>query len=320
MNSIGFAWPWCFLLLALPCLVRLLPPVPGAALRVPSVRSMESRIGSHLVSPLGSRIVPRISAATWVALLAWLLLVAAAARPQMPGALLSQQSGRDLMLAIDVSASMATRDLQFDGKPLERLQAARNVAGSFIRQREQAGRDRVGLVVFGSQAYLHTPLSFDLHAVRAALDTAETGLAGRETALGDAIALSTKHLGTQPRDARVLILVSDGANTAGTLEPMRAAWLAQREDVRIHAIGIGASAELDEATLKGIAAQTGGLYVRATDAAAISDFFRHVDQLESAPHARSPVRRAQELYVWPLAGAFLLACALVLIRVRKVLT
>lgn len=306
MNNIDFAWPWCFLLLPLPWLVRLLPPVPEAALRVPSVPSVDLRI------------VSRASMATGVALFAWLLLVIAAARPQAPGTLLSQESGRDLMLAVDVSASMATRDLQSDGKPIERLQAARDVAASFIRQRERTGSDRIGLVVFGSQAYLHTPLSFDLHAVRAALDTAETGLAGRETALGDAIALSTKHLGAQPRDARVLILLSDGANTAGTLDPMRAAWLAQREEVRIHVIGIGANAELDEATLKGIAVQTGGIYLRATDATAISDFFRHVDQLESVPHARAPVRRAQELYVWPLAGAFLLACMLILLRMRKV--
>lgn len=309
MNGIAFAWPWCFALLPLPWLVRLLPPLPGTALRVPSVPPMASRAAS------GSLF--RLPRATWIALLAWLLLVIASARPLVPGAIVSPQGGHDLMLAIDVSASMATRDLQSNGKAIERLQAARDVAGNFIIQRQRAGGDRVGLVVFGSQAYLHTPLSFDLHAVRTALDTAETGLAGRETAIGDAIALSTKHFGTQPREARALILLSDGANTAGVLAPMRAAWLAQRAGIRIHAIGIGASGELDETTLKGITAQTGGIYLRATDAAAISDFFRHVDRLESAAHTAAPVRSAQELYAWPLAGVFALACVLMLLRMRR---
>lgn len=306
MSAIGFAWPLCFLALPLPWLLRrLLPPVAGVALRVPSL------------PPAAADVAARVTASTWIAALAWLLLVTAAARPQVPGRLLAQE-GRDMMLAVDVSASMATRDLLLDGRPVERLQAARSIAGDFIRRREEARADRIGLVVFGTQAYLHTPPSFDLHAVRAALDTAETGLAGRETALGDAIALATKHLSALPDHARVLVLLSDGANTAGTLAPLRAAWLAQRENVRIHAVGIGAGAELDEATLKGIAEQTGGVYLRATDAAAIGEFFRSIERLEAATHGAPPLRRAQELYAWPLGLAFVLACGLALRRTREV--
>lgn len=308
MSAIGFAWPWCFLALPLPWLLRrLLPPVAGVALRMPSL------------PPAAADVTARVTASTWIAALAWLLLVTAAARPQVPGQLLAQE-GRDMMLAVDVSASMATRDLLLDGRPVERLQAARSIAGDFIRRREAARADRIGLVVFGTQAYLHTPPSFDLHAVRAALDTAETGLAGHETALGDAIALATKHLSALPDQARVLVLLSDGANTAGTLAPLRAAWLAQRENVRIHAVGIGAGAELDETTLKGIAEQTGGVYLRATDAAAIGEFFRSIERLEAAAHGAPPLRRAQELYAWPLGLAFVLACGLALRRTREVRT
>ncbi|HWJ95047.1 MAG TPA: VWA domain-containing protein [Telluria sp.] len=305
MNGIDFAWPWCFLALPLPWLARrLLQPAGSVALRVPAL------------PPVAAGMPARASAALLIAALAWLLLVVAAMRPQAPGAPetpAAPHGGRDLLLAFDVSASMATRDLEMDGRPVARLDAARALAGTFLRGRDG---DRVGLIVFGAQAYLHTPLTFDLVAVRDALGTADTGLAGRETALGDAIALATKHLRAQPVEARVLVLLSDGASTAGTLDPMRAAWLAQREKVRVHTVGIGA-AELDAATLKGIAEQTGGLYARATDAAALRAFFDRLTQIELAASA-APHRPVRELYPWPLGAAFVLSCWLALRRAREV--
>lgn len=305
MTAIGFAWPWCFVALPLPWLARrLLRPALGTALRVPSL------------PPIAAGLPARANTAMLIAALAWLLLVFAAMRPQAPaepGTAVAPHSGRDLLLAFDVSASMTTRDLEMDGRPVERLHAARALAGEFLRGRDG---DRVGLIVFGTQAYLHTPLTFDLSAVRAALDTAQTGLAGRETALGDAIALATKHLRTQPAEARVLVLLSDGANTAGTLEPLRGAWLAQRENVRVHTVGIG-SAELDEATLKGIAEQTGGMHARATDGTALRAFFNRIGQIEPAASA-APRRAMRELYPWPLGIAFVLACWLALRRTHGV--
>lgn len=311
MSGIVFAWPWCFLALPLPWLLRrMLAPVPGEALRMPPL-------------PAAAPHAPARAAGTlWLAVLGWLLLVTAAARPQMPGEMIDRHGGRSLMLAFDVSASMAVRDLQLDGRPLERLQAARQLAGDFLLRRERAGRDRVGLVVFGSQAYLHTPLTYDLAAVRDALGTAEVGLAGRETALGDAIALAVRHLNTapetEPDSARALVLLSDGASTAGALAPLRAAWLAQREKVRVHAVGIGSAAELDEETLQGIAGQTGGTYLRATDGAALDAFFRQVDRIERAgPDGGPPLRHLHELYARPLGLAFALACWLLLRRPGK---
>ena len=293
----SFAWPWLFLTLPLPWLMRLLlaPAPTGAALRVPRLPDAVP----------ASRLLTRYP--LWIAALAWLLLVAAAARPQLPGqATPATHQSRDVMLAFDVSMSMATADLQHEGRRIERLEAARRFADAFLARHQG---DRIGLVVFGAQAYLHTPMTFDLHAVRVALEGVQAGLAGRETALGDAIALSVKYLKPLPENQRVLILLTDGANTAGTLAPERAAWLAQRDGVIIHAAGIGASSDLDEAALRNITAQTGGSYTRTTDGAAIGVFFDSLDRIVPSQHDIDE-RVMRELYVWPLALACLLAAAL----------
>lgn len=306
MNTFSFAWPALLLALPLPLLLRLAcaPAEAGTALRVPSLPPSAASPGSS-----------RMALPLWIAALAWLLLVLAAARPQVPlNAQPDSVSGRDLMLAFDVSMSMATADLRVNDKAVDRLQAARLLAGEFIGRRRG---DRIGLLVFGAQAYLHTPLTFDVQAVRTALAATEAGLAGRETALGDAIALATKHLRALPDSQRVLVLLTDGANTAGTLAPDRATWLAQRENVRIHVVGIGAATADDDATLRRISTQTGGMYQRATDSKAIARILDEIDRLEPlAAVEKAPAMR--ELYVWPLTLALLLAVGLALHRTRGV--
>lgn len=302
----NLAWPWCFLVLPLPWLLRrLLKPVEtGAALRLPSLPAID-----------GAGAVSRPQWSLALAAMAWLLLLTAAARPQMPAktALSAPASGRELMLAFDISGSMGSTDLKLGDRPVDRLSAARAFADDFLARRQG---DQVGLVVFGRQAYLHTPLTFDLEAVRAALAGVEVGLAGRETALGDAIALATRHLRESSTSERVLVLITDGANTAGTLSPARAAWLARRDGVRIHAVGIGSDAGLNEASLREIAEQSGGSYQRATDAAAMAEFWQRLDRLEpTAPAATQPPR---ELYAWPLSAALLIAVALLWQRRREV--
>jgi Ca-activated chloride channel family protein len=297
----NFAWPWCFLLLPLPWLLRrwLAPVEVGTALRLPQV-PFELDIAS----------ARRPTASLWLASLAWLLLVGASARPQMPDESgVPPVSGRNLMLAFDVSNSMATQDLRQGNVVMGRLQVARTLVDAFLKRRQG---DRVGLIVFGTQAYLHTPLTFDLEAVRAALATMEPGFAGPETALGDAIGLATKYLTPLAQGDRELVLLTDGANSAGTLAPGRAAWLAQRAGVRIHAIGIGATADLDEATLRQIAEQTGGSYQRGIDPAAIEAFFSRLEQL--APTTVGPVadRPQRALYPWPAGLALLLTLWLAL--------
>ena len=309
----SFAWPWCFLLLPLPWLLRygLAPVEAGAALRLP-----------HW--PAALAVGHRPSGSLWLAGFVWLLLVGACARPQVSGELLVQPvRGRNLMLAFDVSASMATRDMRLGEQALDRLSVARRFADEFLQRRKG---DRVGLIVFGSQAYLHTPLTFDLDAVRAALDTMETGFAGPETALGDAIGLATKHMQQLAEPTRELLLLTDGANTAGTLNPTRAAWLAQRAGLRIHAIGIGAAEPnpgkgpalaMDEATLQQLAEQSGGSYQRATDSAAIAQFFQRLEKLRPGAEGTVASQPPRALYPWPLGLALVLTVVLLLHRIRR---
>lgn len=304
----SFAWPWCFLLLPLPWLVRrwLAPAGPAVLLRLPAL-------------PARSRVANPLPPSRWLRLflaaLAWGLLVAAAARPQLPGPPEAGVfSGRDLMLAIDLSASMGVADLGRDSRPLTRLQAAKDLAREFSRRRQG---DRLGLIVFGSQAYLHTPLTLDLEAVAGAIDSLETGLAGRETALGDAIALAAKHLDELPRQQRVLVLLSDGANTAGNLSPGRAAWLAQRAGVRLHALAIGKpgqdSGQDPGAGLEAMATRSGGFFARASDRDGLAAFFQHLEQLEALPRSGPALSRVDEVYCWPLGAALFLALGLVLL-------
>lgn len=289
----SFTWPWLFLLLPLPWLLQRLCVDDGIALRLP-------------VLPAQSALPSRRKA--WIASLAWLLLVCAAARPQIIDEAAAQAvSGRDLVLAFDVSDSMGLTDLLLDRRPVTRLQAARTVVDDFLSRRSG---DRVGLIVFGSRAYVHTPLTHDLQALRAALAGAETGLAGRETALGDAVALAVAQLKILPDQARVLVLLSDGANTAGTLTPERATWLAQREHVRVHAVAIGP--ESDGVALKRLSEETGGSYLHASDGEALAAFFEQLDRIEPGARQGNDARPMIELYAWPLAAALLLACALML--------
>lgn len=325
------AWPWMLLLLPLPWLTRRwLPPVGSSAtLRVPSVSEFGEPDGRRREA--ASVPARRIGIRARVATCTWLLLVLAASRPLGPPD--PQQlpvSGRELMIAIDVSASMSTPDLRLDGRSVERLEAARELARGFLAGRDG---DRVGLIVFGNQAYLHTPLTFDRDAVDAALGETAVGMAGRETALGDAIMLAANRLREFGDSARVLILLTDGVQTAGETAVQQAAWIAAREGLRVHVVGIGAqrmrvatpegireidpSRELDEAALAAIADRTGGSYQRATDAEALAAFYRRVDALEPIDHGTAAVWRQHELYAWPLGLALLLAAGLVAQRIRR---
>ena len=226
-------WPYMAVLLPLPWLIaRVMPPVRtvgGAALRLPYALS-------GLDTASGSAPVPRWR--KWLALLAWALLIAAAARPQWlgePQAL--PRSGRDLLLAVDASGSMSTQDMEIGGEARSRYSAVKTIAGDFI---QRLIGDRIGLIVFGSQAYLLTPLTFDRETVLTQLKESSVGLPGRETAIGDAVGLAVKRLRERPQDERVLILLTDGVNDAGELDPDKSIELAVAEHVKIYTIGIGA--------------------------------------------------------------------------------
>jgi len=324
MTTIEWAWPWVFLLLPLPFLARrLLRPAEaaqGAALRLPFFDEAVAIAGES--SAGGGRGI----AAAW---LVWALLCVAAARPQSIGEIeVPPRSGRDLLLAVDVSGSMAAEDMRIGGRPVDRFTAVQLVLADFLTRRIG---DRVGLLLFGSQAYLVTPLTFDLASVRYQLQTSAIGIAGRETAIGDAIGLAVKRLREQPQAQRVLILLTDGVNTAGALKPPEAAELAREHGLRIYTVGIGGESrlsgmfgmlvapggdEIDEETMTAIAEQTGGRYFRARSTAELAAIYAEVDRLEPAAQAGEKLRPIEELFVWPLALALALAAMLTAWRLQ----
>jgi len=324
---IEFALPWAWLLLPLPLLVWwLLPPAAdaGGALRIPFFQSVKSLAGQRARGASAAGIASLLLKAT-----AWLLLVGAAAQPQWMGPPQPVRSrGRDLMLALDLSGSMATEDFSVRGRPIDRFSVVRAVARQFALDRRG---DRVGLVLFGTRPFLQAPVTADLETVAKLLDESEVGLAGDDTAIGDAIGLAVKHLRERPADERVLVLLSDGASNAGVLEPAKAAELAREAGVRIYTIGVGGedrvvqtffgpqtipgSSDLDEKTLRAVAKATGGSYFRAGDTESLQRVYAEIDKLEPTEGEQAMVRPVHALFYWPLGGALALAATLGLGRV-----
>ncbi|MBV6287335.1 vWA domain-containing protein [Pseudomonas aegrilactucae] len=315
------AWPWIFVLLPLPWLARLLLPAADSGepvLKVSFLDELEGLAGRRA----------RLNLPTWRQqapfVLVWLLLLCAAARPQWLGEPLPvAASGRDLLVAVDVSGSMDFPDMHWDDEDISRLALVKQLLGDFLQGREG---DRVGLILFGSQAYLQAPLTFDRRTVRSFLDEAQIGIAGKNTAIGDAIGLAVKRLRMRPANSRVLILVTDGANNGGQIHPLTAARLAAQESIRIYTIGIGAdpdetgtagmiglnpSLDLDEASLKEIADVTHGAYFRAHDGNELNAIGQTLDRLEPVAQQPTQARTALALYSWPLALALWLSVLLV---------
>ncbi|MEJ8566953.1 vWA domain-containing protein [Elongatibacter sediminis] len=315
VSGLILAWPWLLVLLPLPWLLRRwMTPARQSdqqALRVPWFSQVEGASTGWVRRP-------------WIAVLAtlaWIVLCVAAARPQWVGEMEQLPvSGRDLLLAVDISGSMDTQDMVLEHTPVNRLAVVKKVAGEFIKGRRG---DRVGLVLFGSRAYLQTPLTFDTETTAILLEESEIGLAGRETAIGDAIGLAVKRLRDDAAAERVLILLTDGANTSGEVQPMQATEFAAREGLTIYTVGVGAdemmvrdffgsrvvnpSADLDEETLRAIADRTGGAYFRARDAQALAEIYQRLDELEPVASDQETVRPVDELFHWPLAGALVMA-------------
>ncbi len=318
---LSFAWPWAFLALPLPFLMRWLLPeattLQEAGLRVPALSRYSILTGRGESEQL-------LNWRFWVAALAWILLVTAAARPEHIGEELDVPvSGRNLMLAVDLSGSMDQKDFELAGTRVDRLTATKAVASDFISRREG---DRIGLILFGERAYLQVPLTLDRETVTTLLMEAFIGLAGEKTAIGDAITLAVKRIHEQEEDGeeQVLVLLTDGANTAGEVDPRKAAELAAQVGLRVYTIGIGAeqlevsslvggrrrinpSADLDEATLTEIAEVTGGRYFRARDTAGLQDIYRLVDELEPVEEPEAGFRPVRSLFHIPLAAASALA-------------
>jgi Ca-activated chloride channel homolog len=325
---IQFAWPLMVLCLPLPWLLRrFIPPakLQGNALFLPFAATVTLARASVLQVNSRQRGI--------LFILVWLALIIASMRPQwLDEPLPVPTSGRRLLLAVDVSGSMATPDMAGNAS---RLTVVQKVAGDFIQNRKG---DQVGLILFGSQPYLQAPLTADLDTVSQFLRETVVGVAGPQTAIGDAIGLALKRLNsvsgdTQAADAKqtdtnkaspesagemVLILLTDGGNNAGLMAPLAAAKIAESLGLRIYTIGVGAAAQpgffgnggntdLDEATLKSIASITHAEYFRATDASALKKVYARIDTLEPSAGQEQWYRPHSEWFIWPLGLALLLS-------------
>jgi Ca-activated chloride channel family protein len=317
---LGFDQPWAIVLLPLPLLIWWLLPraqQQEAALRVPFFHSLATDERVHKQRAVGQR--GRLS----MLIALWLLLIAAACAPRWIGDPVSlPASGRDLMLAVDLSESMTIPDMLIDNQQVQRVIAVKTVVDDFIAQREG---DRIGLILFGTNAYVQSPLTFDRDTVRQFLRESQIGFAGERTAIGDAIGLAAKRLRARPGDRHVLVLLTDGANTAGNVAPTAAAKVAADNHIVIYTVGIGAdemmlpglfgsslgarrvnpSADLDETTLRAIADTTGGRYFRARDPKELAEIYRLLDQLEPIADKQQTYRPERSLFFWPLGAALI---------------
>lgn len=322
---ISLAYPWLLLLVLIPLLLNT------RRRRAPAVQAPVLPVGHWLsdlpgVSRSGSRnsLIQQL-----ILLLIWVLLVVALARPQHVGEQVQLPvSGRDLLLAVDISPSMDEQDMIIQGRSINRLQAVKFVLHDFIERREG---DRLGLLLFGTEPYVQAPLTFDLATVKTLLDESGIGMAGRATAIGDAIGLAVKRLRNRPQEQRVVILLTDGANTAGEIPPDKATEIAKAAGVRIYTIGIGAesmvqrgllgsrrinpSRDLDEGLLTRMAQQTGGQYFRARSLPELELIYESINQLEPIELEGKRYRPVTELYVWPAGIAVALWLLVQLIRV-----
>ncbi len=326
----SFDWPWMFLLLPLPLLVYWFSkPVASSqspALKVPFFNTLD-QLSKQQLTAASTKVSPLLL----LAFLAWIFLIIASAQPKWSGEAISiPVSGRDLMLAVDISGSMEQKDMFFANDAVDRLTAVKAVLLPFIQKRKG---DRLGLILFGDHAYLQTPLTFDRKTIERMLLESFIGMAGqRATAIGDAIGLAVKRLKDLPAsqsESRVLIILTDGSNNAG-IAPVTAARLAKQIGIKIYTIGFGAdemivrsffgrqrvnpSRDLDEKPLKEIAQITGGQYFRARDTRELQKIYQTLDELEPVESDNLTYRPSKSLFYWPLSIALLLSLVLFLLR------
>ncbi len=326
---IHLAAPWALLLLPLPWIIHgfVKPAVPrlGTALKVPFFPFIKhlSSTNHHAKSPWNIKKI--------LAFIIWGLLVLALAGPEWLGKPVSlNKTGRNIMLLVDLSGSMEIPDMTWKGKHVDRLDVIKKVAGEFIDHRMG---DRLGLVLFGTRAYLQTPLTFDRKTVQAMLQDASVGLAGPQTAIGDAIGLAVKRLDEVPKGSRVMVLLTDGVSNTGIMSPMQAAKIATQSGIKIYTIGMGSnhlvvpglfgpqtidpSQDLDIKTLQSIAKITGGSFFRAKDTRALQSAYKNIDKMEPVTGGKSIFQPIRVLYQWPLGLAFLFSLCLAALRLPK---
>lgn len=304
------AWPWLLVLLPLPLIFWRAQSVnvDGGRLQLPGISQTRQSITTANTRQSRKRY--------W---LMWCLLVLAIARPQWLGNPIELPSkGRDLMVAVDLSGSMQIEDMIVNGKTVDRFTLIQHVVSDFIERRKG---DRIGLILFADHAYLQAPLTQDRRSVAQFLKEAQIGLVGKQTAIGEAIALAVKRFDKIDESNRVLILLTDGSNNAGNIEPEQAAQIAANRKVTVYTVGVGAdvmerrtlfgrervnpSMDLDENQLKHIANVTNGRYFRARNSQELDQIYQEIDKLEPVSRDQLSYRPQSDLFYWPLALALL---------------
>lgn len=309
---IEFAWLWAALLWPLPLLYRYwrkprrLPLQPLNVSVLPSLASaQESRQQVRWPVIFG--------------MLMWTLLVLALMRPQWLGEpVAARNDAREMMIAVDLSGSMEIADMDIAGQQVDRLTMLKHVMSDFIERRVG---DRLGLILFADTAYVQAPMTFDRTTVQRMLDETVLRLIGERTAIGDAIALAVKRFAQRPDTNKILVLVTDGQNTAGQVSPEQALQLATYHGVKIYTIGVGAeeilvdsffgqrkvnpSRDLDEDMLRQLADDTGGAYFRARSTEELEQIYHELDNYEPVQGEQQLRRPQTALYFWPLGLAWL---------------
>lgn len=319
------AQPWALGALPLPLLIWWLAPPrrkTASALRVPFFQTLIDAAGAD--PRHGSAVLRRGLWQTLVLATVWVSLVLGLAEPRWVGEpIVRTEAARDIMLAVDLSGSMDTRDFPGeDGATAARFDAVQRVVSRFVAARES---DRIGLVVFGDRAYLQLPFTRDLATADALVRLMRVGMAGPRTALGDAIGLSLHAFESSAVAERILILLTDGNDTASRMTPINAADIAAQHGVEIHTIGIGddegtGEDRVDFATLAAIAERTGGTFQKAEDEAALNAVYSAIDAATVADVRTESWRPRRSLVVWPAAFALLVAlsyCAALLLARRR---
>ena len=328
-----FHAPWFALLLPLPLLLRwLLPALPtekrdeAAEISFPAVHRLKT------IFP-AIQATNKKSATTFFALLllSWILLILALMQPENVDQFRQvKNQGYDLMLAVDISGSMQALDFSTADKAISRLDVTKEVVGNFIRGRQG---DRLGLILFGQNAYLHVPLTLDIASVSRMLNDAAPGMAGNATAIGDAIGQGVRTLRERPPGSRVLILLTDGEDNSSSIPPGEAAKLAKQYGVRIYTIGIGkkglvpfpnqsggysmGEVAMDEELLKNIAKETGGQYFSATNQQMLSTIYAQINKLEKSEANETLFLVREPLYQYPLSLSLLVLLALTLFQLLQ---
>ena len=302
---LSFAYPWLIVLLPVPWAVaRLMKDYREArpALRVPFLQRLAEASGQ--MPGEGSAVLGGHRGQKLLLLVAWLLLVCALARPQwLEEPIVEEHSLRDMLLLVDLSGSMLIEDFSdAEGQQTDRLTAVKGVLADFLEAREG---DRIGLIFFGSAAFVQAPFTDDTETLKELLDEALVGMAGPKTVIGDALGLALKLFEQHEVKERVVILLTDGNDTGSVVPPEQAAQIAHDEGVVVHVVGVGSDTAqgeqpLDEVTLKAIAKASDGQYFKAEDRQGLVSIYEKLDALTPKLVEGRSYRPRTDVYHWPL--------------------